>query len=88
MLFSLGLGTLALNHVRDGAGDVCAHAAHEFYTVARCRQLLEVDHSVANDILLDYAGLVGHQLFCVAAGANENGLILSLLLYATVPRGN
>ena len=80
MLFGLGLGALALDHVRDGAGNVCAHAAYKLHAVARSSQLLKVDHSVANDVFLDHFGLLGHELLRVAARANKNSLTLALLL--------
>ena len=80
MLFGLGLGALALDHVRDGAGNVCAHAADELHAVARRSQLLKVDHSVANDVFLDHFGLLGHELLRVAARPDEDSLILALML--------
>ena len=80
MLFGLGLSALALDHVRDVASDVCAHAAHELDAIARRSQLLKVDHSVAHDVFLDHFGLLGHELLRVAARPNENSLILALLL--------
>ena len=80
MLFGLGLGALTLDHVRDGASNVSAHAADKLYSVARSSQLLKVDHSVANDVFLDHFGLFSHDLLRVAAGANKNSLILSLML--------